>query len=518
MTRDGRKKRKRVKEGPRWRRWAAALPLDRRDRPWLGIGLAAGVLVTLVYLSTNPYPAYGSGLYLQFAKEILAHGYGLPATAAGYTAEGVPIAYPPLQFYVLAVLLDLGADPIALSQYLPAVGVLGSLIPTYLLARDYTGSRPAGAGAAVVVAVNPQLLQWHLSAGGVVRAFGFCYAMFAIYAGYRLFEHESRRAVGFGAVAFGATVLTHPTYSLFVVMSYLLLWVVRDRTFTGLGRGAVVGFGGLGLASPWLFWAVRTHGLDVFTSAAGTHGGVGGGVVTLASASFTLLPLLGAGYLFVVRDDWFIAAWAVAAELLFAQPRFAFTVGAITFAAVAVDVSGRVNWRSPDRRAVVAAGLLVLGTVAGGVYLSHEMTLSADPSSPEFLDDEAVEAMAWAAAETPPDATFVVLGDAAEWFPALTDRTILLGPWGVEWRGSAAYERHLGAFENVSRCSNVGCVEAEMATVGADPDYVYVPKGAYTVRGVSMTQFGTLERSFAESPEWERAYENRGVVVYRAVE
>lgn len=518
MSRDGTSTGGRRNETPRLRRWTAAIPLDRRDYPWLGVGLAAGLLVTLVYLTTNPYPAYGSGLYLQFAKEILSHGYGLPATAAGYTAEGVPIAYPPLQFYVLAVLLDLGADPIALSQYLPAVGVLGSLVPTYLLARDYTDSRPAGAGAAVLVAVNPQLVQWHLSAGGVVRAFAFCYAMFAIYAGYRLFVHGSRRAAGVGALAFAATVLTHPTYSLFVVVSYLLLWLVCDRTVTGFGRGAIVGFGGLGLASPWLLWAVRTHGFDVFTSAAGTHGGVGGGVLTLASASFTLLPLLGAGYLLIVRDDWFIAAWAVAAELLFAQPRFAFTVGAVTVAAIAVDLSDRVSWRSPETRAVVAAGLLVLGAVSGGAYLTHEMTLSADPSSPEFLDDEAVEAMAWAAEETPPDATFVVLGDAAEWFPALTDRTILLGPWGVEWHTPAAYERHLGAFENASQCSSVGCVEAEMGTVDADPDYIYVPKGEYTVRGVSTAQFGTLERSFEKSPDWERAYENDGVVVYRAVD
>ncbi|MFC6737073.1 hypothetical protein ACFQEQ_12595, partial [Halolamina salina] len=115
-------------------------PITREDAPWLGAALAAGLLAVVVYLATNPYPAYGAGLYLRIADAIAANGYAPPARIAGYTAEGVPFAYPPLQFYVLAVLLDLGADPVALARVLPSVGVLAALVPVYLLARDYAGS------------------------------------------------------------------------------------------------------------------------------------------------------------------------------------------------------------------------------------------------------------------------------------------------------------------------------------------------------------------------------------------
>ncbi len=503
------------------------LPITRDDAPWLGAALAAGLVAVTVYLATNPYPAYGAGLYLRIAEAIAANGYAPPAEIAGYTADGVPFAYPPLQFYLLAVLLELGADPVALARFLPGIGVLAGLVPAYLLAREYAGSRPAGAAAAVVVALNPQLLQWHVSAGGLVRAFAFCYALTAIYAGYRAFETGSRRAVAVGALAFGATVLTHPTYSLFVVVTYLLLWGVRDRSPAGLLRGAAVGFGGALVAAPWLGWVTSTHGIDVLTGAAGTHGGIGGGVATIG-LSATLLPLLGAAYLLYARREWFLAAWAAAAELLLAQPRFAFTVGSVIAGVAAVDVArrlpsldGRVSLPGAgavQRREVAAAACLLLATVAGGGYLAHEMTLSGDPSTPEFLDDEDAAAMAWAEAETRPDATFVVLGDAAEWFPALADRTILIGPWGVEWYGPEAYDTQLTTFEELSRCDGADCVEREMAGVGADPDYVYLPKGAYTVRGHPEVTFGSLDRSFAASPAWERAYENEGVVVYRAVE
>lgn len=505
------------------RRIIRRLPLDRGDAPWLGAGLGAGLLVVGIYLATNPYSAYGAGLYVQIAKTIVSNSYLPPATVPGYTADGVPFAYPPLQFYLLAVLLDVGADPVELARLLPSVGVLAALVPTYLFARDYTDSRPAGGAASVAVALNPQLLQWHISAGGVVRAFAFCYAMVAIYAGYHLFRDGDRRTAVLGLLAFAATVLTHPTYSLFVVVTYLLLWATTARTVEGLVHGAFVGGGGAVLASPWLVWAATIHGPEIFLAASGTHGGVGGGAIALLDefSTFTLIPLIGAAYLLVQRRDWFLASWAVAAELLFAQPRFAFTVGSVVAAAVGVDVAGRLDALSgsfaggADRKAVAAAACLLLASVGGSVYLSHEMTLERDPSTPEFLDDEAVDAMAWAAAETRPDATFVVLGDAAEWFPALTDRTIIVAPWGVEWRGPDPYERHLDAFETVSACHSVACVETQVVTVDGDPEYVYVPKGKYTVRGERAVSFGTLERSFQRSPRWERAFENEGVVIYR---
>jgi hypothetical protein len=509
----------------RRRSTARRLPLDGRDVTWLGVGLGAGLLATAVYLATNPYPAYGAGLYVRMAREIVAHGYGLPVRVSGYTADGVPFAYPPLQLYVLAVALDLGADPVALARLLPSVGAIAALGPTYLLARDYTASRPAGAFASVAVALNPQLVQWHLSAGGVVRAFAFCYAMFAIYAGYRVFETGSVRAVAAGVVGVAATLLSHPTYALFVVASYLLLWATRDRTVGGVVRGAVVGLGGVAIATPWLVRTVATHGPGVFGAAAGTHGGVGGGVATLVEgAPFTLLPLAGAAYLLVVARDRFLPAWTVAVALLFAQPRFSFTVGSVVLAAVAADVGRRRDTPDGraaggvDRNAALAVVCLVAVSAGGGAYLAHEMTLAGDPSTPEFLDDEAVDAMAWAAAGTPPDAAFVVVGDAAEWFPALADRTILVGPWGVEWRGPAPYDAQMDAYVTVSRCRGVDCVESAVAAVDGDPEYVYLPKGRYTIRGEPVEGADSLDRSFERSAAWDLAYENEGVVVYRARE
>ncbi len=525
------------------RRFGSAVPVDARDRAWLALAVLPGVVAVAVYLATNAYPAHGAGLYTKIAGEILRNGYAPPVRIPGYTASGVPFAYPPLQFYVLATLFDLGADPLAVARLLPGLAVVAVLIPVYLLGRDVTGSRPAGAGTATLVALNPQILEWHVTAGGIVRAFGFLYAMVAVYAGYRTFAGSgsdgsaTRWTVALGGIAFGLTLLTHPVYALFVVASLVLFWIVVDRSLRGLGWGIVVGLGGTVLSAPWLWWVVSTHGPEVFAAASGTHGGVGGGTGALAGNLSPGLEVVvvAAAYL-LYRRSFLLPAWLVAVELLFEQPRFAYTVGALVAPAAVVALlnARRVEpdtldlgfgVRAPnlgrfdgvDRRAVAAAAVLVIGTVAGGGYFAYEATLASDPSTPEYIDADTVEAMEWAAAETDSGATFVVLGDAAEWFPALADRTILVGHWGVEWESAAAFERHLAAYEAVSRCHTVACVDRETASVGGDgASYVYIPRGNYTIRGESAVQSGEIERSFERADGWERVFENDGVVVYES--
>ncbi|MFC6954661.1 ArnT family glycosyltransferase [Halorubellus litoreus] len=507
-------------------------PVTSRDRGWIALSMLPALVAVSIYLSTNAYPAFGAGLYVEFAEQIAANGFVPPTNVEHYTSDGVPFSYPPLQFYVVAVLLELGAEPVTIARVLPGLAVVLATIPAYVLGRDLTDSRPAGAAVAVALSLNPQVLQWHVSAGGVVRGFAFLYALVAISAAYRAFTTERLRPVVVATVAFGCTVLSHPTYTVFAAGSILICYLAESRTVAGFGRGLVIGLGGAVIASPWIAWAIATFGVDQFTSAAGTHGGVGGGAnAIIGYASLAVLVPLAAGAYLLFRRRVFVPLWLAFAELAFKQPRFSYAVGAFAIAATVVDVVDRTNVvgvasdvarsLSVDEHATigaVAAVCLVLSTAVGGAYLAHEMTLESDPTTPEFLDDESVEAMEWAERETDEDATFVVLGDAAEWFPLLADRTIVVGPWGVEWRNPDLFYDHIRAYETSSRCQTARCVEAASTNVSRVPEYVVVPKGSYTVRGHPAKQFGVLDRSFEASADWERAYENDGVVVFHAVE
>jgi len=56
-----------------------------------------------------------------------------------------------------------------------------------------------------------------------------------------------------------------------------------------------------------------------------------------------------------------------------------------------------------------------------------------------------------------------------------------------------------------------------MASVDARPDYVYLPRGAYTVRGDRQWADGSLRQSFENSARYEPVFRNDGVVVFRRV-
>ncbi|MFC6756255.1 hypothetical protein ACFQER_05540 [Halomicroarcula sp. GCM10025894] len=172
-----------------------ASPLSGDDARWLGWPLLVGLAVVAIYLGTNDYPAYGAGLYVETADAIRANGYALPATVPHYGPEGVPFAYPPLMFYVLAVLRDAGAGAFGTSLYLPPLFTVAALVPTYLLGRDVVGDRRAGTAAALLLVLNPQVLEWHISAGGLVRAPAFVFALWGSYAALRIFRDGAREWV-----------------------------------------------------------------------------------------------------------------------------------------------------------------------------------------------------------------------------------------------------------------------------------------------------------------------------------
>ncbi|USZ69385.1 glycosyltransferase family 39 protein [Halorussus salilacus] len=499
------------------------LPRESDRRP-LALALGVGLLVAALYLATNRYPAHGAGLYAHTAAEISSHGYALPETIPHYTAEGIPFSYPPLAFYVFALLLDAGVDPVTVARLLPPVLTVAYLVPTYFIGRDLLGGPRRGAAAAVLVALNPQILEWHVSSGGIVRATAFLLATSCLYAGFRLFRDGDRRWLPPAVALFGLTVLTHPTYTLFVVLSYVVAWAVLDRTPRGLLWGLAVGLGGTAVAAPWWTQVVSVHGLDVFTGAAGTHGGIFPGI--LEGLSVWAFAIVVVAVVAFAKGHRLLPVWLLAVEFAIEQSRFSYFVGSFVLVLAATELlapylreTGRLRGeglRASRLAGVPVAVLLVSGAVLGYGGLGAEMTglVGPDETTPEFIDDHDVEAMAWVETETDADATFVVLGDAAEWFPSMTDRTMLLGPWGVEWRGSAAFQAHLYGYENASACPTAECVEGWLDDVDAEPDYLYAPRGPFTIRGEPAVN-DALVRDLRESDRYERVYRNEGVEVFR---
>jgi len=57
-----------------------------------------------------------SGLFYEFSRQIVLNNFAFPETIPYYSAEGIPFAYPPLSFYVQAILIHLFNPALFLPQ------------------------------------------------------------------------------------------------------------------------------------------------------------------------------------------------------------------------------------------------------------------------------------------------------------------------------------------------------------------------------------------------------------------
>lgn len=554
------------------------------ERVWLAIPVGAAAVVFAAYLLSHEYPAYGAGMYFQIGKQIRIGGYRPPVRIHHYTAGGVPYAYPPLLLYVAAVVRDLtGVSPLTYARFVPGSIVVATVVPYYYLAGEFLRSRPRASLAAVVFAVAPPVLTWHLSAGGIVRAPAFLFTLAGVYGGVRLFRAGDRRWIVPSTVLFGLSALSHPSYPVYFVLSLLLLYAVYDRSLRGLRSGVMVGVGGLALTVPWIAWVATTHGLDIFAAAAGTHSGLGGGTYRIwqefvapvghldVGTPFYALAYLGA-VVALARRRPFLPAWMVAGGYVLSG-RFLYVVGAMLVPIAVFEGPGTASKaaRYARRRARAAArrgagttgsrggaadgrgggadgrpggattgsrgggaddrrgpgavgyggaGAAVLVAVAavalGGLFGAGALTVdNGNPTQPAFLDRGDVRAATWVERNTAPGADFVVVGDDAEWFPYLADRTILVGPWGTEWLGNAQYRRQIRLFEWIAACDSARCLTTAFDRADIQPEYTVVPKGHYTVRGQAARTSPQLRRTLRASDRYTLVDENPDTMIFR---
>jgi len=386
-------------------------------------------------------------------------------------------------------------------------------------------------------ATTPAALRWHLSAGGLVRAPAIFLALAGTYVGVRLFKGGERRWLLPGTLLFGLTILTHPHYTAFFGVSYLVLFGFYDRTRRGLFAGAAVALGGALLASPWWLSVITTHGADTITAASGTHKGLVGGLTRLsvllvhpliamdAATPFYALAILGSVSL-LRRRRYVLPTWLLVSAAVIGKARFVFVPGAMASAVFLFETVLTTDrlpdvLRNGDRRALLLVVVILVGaTTAGAMFAGSALNINHQNSDtqPQTVDSADRDAMAWARQDTADSASFVVLGDTAEWFPYLTQRTGVIGPWGVEWTSSERYYREIRIFERVSTCQSEACLTWTLARADRHPEYVYVPKDEYTVRGKEYVGSSSLRSSLESSRRYELAYENEGVAVFAVLD
>jgi hypothetical protein len=484
---------------------------DRRQTVFLAAALVAAISFRLYLLAVHDFPINDGALFLEFIRATAATFPGLP-TEASYNGLLLPFAYPPLSFWVGALLTKTGFDSLAVVRVLPILMNIGYVLLFTLLLLKSGRSRAFTALAILLLVVNLRSFEWLLMGGGMTRGLGSVFLLLALLAvtvpdAEKRVEPSRMRMVLAGA-AVGGAILSHLEWGILAAASVVLSRALASRSIKEFViSSAVAGLTALALVVPWVLFVHQAHGWDPFFAASGTSGWKSGfvkgrilGIASMAVASNPLVMV--GGVVMLLRRQWFWIGFILACVIL--TPRHAQTpamLAVAVFGAQGVISAVEFAGRFIQSRKLLAASSF--GLVAALLAVNLYRTQLHAPVSFRALPLEVRQSMAWVRANHP-GARFAIINDrhwpndsTGEWFPTLAGAQSVTTVQGREWNGQ--YSR----WEDLSR---------DLRT-SADCEAL---KG--NVRRFGVVDFFLVETNddcFA-APGGQRIYRSSAVSIYRA--
>ena len=343
----------------------------------------------------------------------------------------------------------------------------------WLLARSLLSER----GALIAVLAYGLSLPAYfglIAGGGVTRAPGLLFVLLALWA-------VARNRVGYAGLFGGLTLLTHPIAAFYGLLSAVALWLTHGASPRMLLAPLIA----VAIACIWFVPMIAIHGTDPFLGGAASrdldlpHNLV----ILLASIlnppnlAFTI-GLIGVGVAFI-RRRWDLLAWGAAIFLGVAVLDRWLVLPFAVLAGLAVDAALE---RPRAKMSVALVSVAAVAAVTG-------VTLTGPPDT-MTSGERAI--MHWARSETPPDATFALIGYSTdkgmvEWFPAISERRNLTTWQGTEWlRGGL----RLPEAKAIAACTALDCLP--------DADYFVLRPGCCPQIEAGLTR--VHENAFQRTP------------------
>ncbi len=502
-------------------------PASLVDRPGerhllLAVIWTAGALIRLIPLLLFPgaaeRPLGMGGLYLLFARTILEGNLALPTRIPYYTLHGLPYAYPPLAFYIEAILLRIWPfSEFLLVNSLPALFSILTVGAFFPLARTFFEREDRALLATAIYALMPAAFLEHLPGEGLVEGLGTLAFLGGVLALLRLQRSPAQagarwRKMLLLGLFIGCNILASPGGAYGLAVTVVAFWLAGEngRRIPFPHLAAAAGVGLLVSAPYWLTVSLR-HGPEIFARTffrQHAHllvfflakGGLLIEQVTPLSP-WGVLALIGLAVLLAQRR-WLLPLWCV---LVYLIPReFAYLV-AVPLALLATcglseGLLARPAEKETARPAFAAATWILVILFAWGLVRAVAWALSL-PTEENLVTPEELEMMTWIGEHTPAEATFLVLGDEIEWFPPLTERTTLNVIWGSEWPADQTVVALEG---DLAACTRPDCYLSTAASYNLVPDYLYISRSG---------EFRFVAETAVADPLLEPVRENAGAVL-----
>jgi hypothetical protein len=496
----------------------------------LASALGLGLGVRLFHLLHEDFPLMDGGMFYVMVRDLQASGYALPAETT-YNSASIPFAYPPLGFYVAAILDDLtGLTLIQVFRFLPLVLNLATIGAVFLLARSLLRSWLLVAIAVIVFALLPRSYEWLIMGGGMARAPGLLFMVLAVQQAYVMYETGQKRYALSTGVLCALTVLSHAEAAWVLFFTVAILWLCYGLRPAGIVNSVLAVATTLVVIAPWAIAVVAEHGVEPFRNASQTGGDTWDSWPWLLDWRFVAprylnwpagLALVG-GLFAVARGQFFLPVWLAAIVIL--DPRSAHTFGIVPLSLlIGVGLGGLIEplwngrWANlqpeaerPARSSFWAAKLSSLAPkLAVVAFVSYIAVLGmlwtfADNSAVVLrgLDAGERSAMSWVETNAGPGSSFAVVTNAphpwmdaeSEWFYALTGHPSLATVQGYEWFGEEEAGAQFVRAGWLQSCSwqGVECLEHWRAN-NMPYTHVYMAKGCCPSLDASLRQSAGYE-------------------------
>jgi len=451
--------------------------------------VAVGVLFRIWHLFQIDlkYPLDTGGVFYHFSESIRANGFKLPTHIDYITQGGIPFAYPPLPFYVEALITAVLHPPLYMViNLLPAIVAVISFLSFYYLLKSLPLGWLGTHMALVLFAAFPITIIESTGGASLAENFGWFFLIWLAFFLHKSYQSDNVwYAIGAGAAAAGCVnsapgtmAAAVPTLALFAAMQ--IVKPVHPRSVS-LRQTAIVAVTSMLLSAPYLLTVISNHGIQIFTGAFLEQANERVDSSTFSSITLGHYPLitilLGITLILaVVRRRWLVALWFVTVAIIPREGPWLLTVPASVMLGYALTPTPTRDPLQPITASIQQwAPYVVLAVFTLPMFINAIILIQRNIVNSDTLTPEVVDALAWIDQSLPDDAQLLILsGDSPlEFSPAIARRDVINIPYGAEWQ-PGELQKINSLNHELRSCSNQDCVAKRLQDFDSTLRTVYL--------------------------------------------
>lgn len=529
----------------------------------LPIAIVLGAILRFWPNVINGFPTLDGGMFYIMAKELRANHFILPQYTS-YNHANIPFTYPPLGFY-LAALLSL-LTPISKSHlwiylYVPALISTFSIFFFYKLANEILKSRNAALLATIVYALSSRTFLWEVMGGGITRALGQIFLLLMMWQAMLFFHALQQNSSKTGnktnhpdstgkfqfltpirkyfllVIIFGAAVvMSHPPAALHAVLGGILIFIFYGRTRQGILSAVGISIGVALISMPWwglmfsrygiqtFIYAAQTskHTLDQYRAILDLHNPISNPL------AIPVLFFLCLGFLDSLKQhNYFSITWIVTAYLIDARGA-EFVVPLAESLLIGLGIFRLMTWitRSENVKNVVFTNpiIQIFSTILI-FYFAFSASIGVFQLLNTSLKPADIEMIHWVNANIDKNKSFLIItgqefsmsDPIQEWFPALTDQHSITTLQGMEWTLGKKFFPWFEQLTLVQKCANIDCVEQWSARNKVNPNYLILSIPNATKNEAVAVSLKSLANSTNNSSTYMLVHKSSNALIFKLV-